>query len=191
MSGAYRPFAWAAVMGLFLAGCASEDKVVSIPEANVVSIPAGKENAGSISLPARPLQCVPYARAKSGIPIFGDAYTWWASAAGKFQRSRQPREGAVMVLTSYAGRHRAHLAVVREVVDARQITVDHANWLDDGAIYQNDPVIDVSSDNDWSEVRIWNIRMHTWGSRMYPVRGFIGPGPDKPQPEAGAVISMN
>ena len=33
-----------------------------------------------------PLQCVPYARAHSAIKIYGDAYTWWDKAAGKYSR---------------------------------------------------------------------------------------------------------
>jgi hypothetical protein len=39
-------------------------------------------------------------------------------------------------------------------------------------------VVDVSPDNDWSQVRIWNIRSQSWGTRTYLVRGFIGPGRD-------------
>ena len=83
-----------------------------------------------------------------------------------------------MVLTGYAGPSRAHVAVVRAIVSAREIKIDHANWLDDGQIYVDDPVIDVSDNNDWSLVRVWNIRAHAWGGRAYPVQGFIGPGPD-------------
>ncbi|MBU6372483.1 MAG: hypothetical protein KJS97_07095 [Alphaproteobacteria bacterium] len=32
----------------------------------------------SILRPPKPLQCVPYARERSGIDIYGDAVTWWA-----------------------------------------------------------------------------------------------------------------
>ena len=49
-----------------------------------------------------------------------------------------------MVMVGYAGKHRAHVAVVRRLVTPREIRVDHANWLNDGAIYVNDPVVDVS-----------------------------------------------
>jgi hypothetical protein len=87
-----------------------------------------------------------------------------------------------MVLDGYAGPNRAHVAVVRELVDARDIRVDHANWLDDGAIYLNDPVRDVSPDNDWSQVRIYNVKTAAWGGRIYSVQGFIGP--DAPDPQS-------
>jgi hypothetical protein len=126
-----------------------------------------------------PLQCVPYARDHSGVMIYGDAYTWWEKAAGRFSRTSEPSEGAVMVLYNYAGPNRGHVAVVRDVVDSRTIRVDHANWLDDGAIYTNDPVRDVSPANDWSQVRVYNLRIGAWGSRIYPVQGFIGPGPEQ------------
>jgi hypothetical protein len=82
----------------------------------------------------------------------------------------------VLVLTGYAGPHRGHLAVVTEVESSRRILVDHANWLNDGRIYRNDPVVDVSPDNDWSEVRVWNAQSNTLGVRTYLVQGFIGPG---------------
>jgi hypothetical protein len=81
-----------------------------------------------------------------------------------------------MVLHDYAGPKHGHLAIVRALVNSREIRVDHANWLNDGAVYLNDPVVDVSQDNDWSRVRVWNIPNNAWGSRVYPVQGFIGPG---------------
>jgi surface antigen len=132
----------------------------------------------------KPMQCVPYARVHSGIKLYGDAYTWWDQAAGKYDRGALPEAGAVMVLNNYAGGDRAHLAVVRRLVSAREIRIDHANWLDDGSIYVNNPVEDVSRDNDWSLVRVYNLKTGGWGTRLYPVQGFIGakaqPGEDRP-----------
>ena len=37
-------------------------------------------------------------------------------------------------------------------------------------------MIDVSADNDWSEVRVFNLATRAWGGHVYQVRGFIGPG---------------
>lgn len=127
------------------------------------------------------LQCVPYARDHSEVKIWGDAYTWWDKAQGRYGRSGQPREGSVLVLYNYAGPERGHVAVVRNVVSAREIHIDHANWLDDGAIYTDDPVRDVSPNNDWTQVRVFNQRAGAWGGRIYPVQGFIGPGPSDDQ----------
>lgn len=133
------------------------------------------------------MQCVPYVRAHSAIDIHGDAYTWWEKAAGLYQRSAAPAQGAVMVMVGYAGKHRAHVAVVRRVVTPREIRIDHANWLNDGAIYVNDPVVDVSPDNDWSQVKVWNIRSGTWGTKTYALKGFIGPGSD----DGNAIVSSS
>ena len=39
--------------------------------------------------------------------------------------------GSVMVLTGYAGPGRGHVGVVSQLVSAREIRIDHANWLGD------------------------------------------------------------
>ena len=122
----------------------------------------------------KPLQCVPYARTHSEVKLYGDAHTWWDKAEGKYPREATPEPGAVMVLNNYAGPDRAHVAVVRRLISAREIRVDHANWLDDGSIYVNDPVEDVSEANDWSLVRVFNLKTDAWGGKVYPVQGFIG-----------------
>lgn len=132
-------------------------------------------DGGPSTIEGSRIQCVPYARAHSTVNLFGDAYTWWDKAAGVYARGDTPIVGSVLVLNGYA-KHRAHVAVVRRIVSPREIRIDHANWLDDGAIYVNDPVVDVSADNDWSVVKVWNIRTGSWGTRTYQVQGFIGPG---------------
>jgi surface antigen len=121
-------------------------------------------------------QCAPYARDHSAVKIFGDASIWWDKASGHFTRGKLPEQGSVLVLTNYAGPDKAHVAVVRRLVSSREIRVDHANWLNDGSIFVNDPVVDVSTANDWSAVKVWNIKNGSWGVRIYTVRGFIGPG---------------
>jgi surface antigen len=167
MVGSFVRLAAAAAFCALLAGCAGT--------------PSSSYDDAGVTTPDMPLQCVPYARDHSHVALYGDAYTWWNQAAGRFARSASPKAGAVMVLGSYAGPNRAHLAVVREIVDAREIRIDHANWLDDGAIYVNDPVRDVSLDNDWSQVRVYNVKAEAWGSRTYSVQGFIGPDGADPQ----------
>ena len=119
------------------------------------------------------LQCVPYARDNSGVGIWGDAYTWWDQAAGRFERSSAPEQGSVMVMKSYGNSQRGHVAVVRKVVSDREIVVDHANWLNGGEISLDNPVMDVSDDNDWSEVRVWYAPGGHYGGRVYKVQGFI------------------
>ena len=171
MVGSFVRLVAATAFSALLAGCASAPS----------SFPSSSTDDAGVTTPDTPLQCAPYAREHSQILLYGDAYTWWDQAAGRFARDASPKPGAVMVLTNYAGPDRAHVAVVREIVDAREIRIDHANWLNDGAITVNDPVRDVSPDNDWSQVRVYNAKTEAWGSRIYTVQGFIGPQAPDPQ----------
>jgi|SRR5436190_11356710 len=170
MLGSIR-FATVAAFSVLVSACASTPSIYSADGSGRASY-----DGGSIEKPSKPLQCVPFARSESSVKLAGDAWTWWELAAGRYERSGEPKVGSVLLLTGYAGAHRGHVAVVTAIDSSRQIRVDHANWLDDGAIYRDDPVVDVSSDNNWSEVRVWNLRDHALGARIYPVRGFIGPG---------------
>jgi surface antigen len=125
--------------------------------------------------PQAPLQCVPFARDASGINIRGDAKHWWKLAAGKYSRSRHPREGSVFVMRGYQSARRGHVAVVRQILDERTIVVDHANWGNDGRVYLSAPVRDESPKNDWSQVRVWYTPTDRWGQRIYRAKGFIHP----------------
>ncbi len=160
-----------ALLALALEGCASSEDVMDYG-----ATPMPREHGQSMVQEDghKPLQCVPYARDHSSVKIHGDAYTWWDQAAGKYQRGAEPVPGSVMVLNNYAGPARGHVAVVRALVGPREIRVDHANWQDDGSICVNDPVEDVSSENDWSLVRVYNLKAGAWGGKVYPVQGFIG-----------------
>jgi hypothetical protein len=153
------------------AGCASSDD----PEFRVGQLGAPETGGTHVETPARPIECVPYARLRSGVALFGDAGSWWDKAEGRYVKRQQPRRGAVIVLAGYAGPGRGHVGVVTAVVSVREIRLDHANWLGDGAIYIDDPVVDVSAENNWSEVRVWNPRTDAWGRKTYLVEGFIGP----------------
>jgi surface antigen len=124
---------------------------------------------------SRPLQCVPYTRALTGLPIQGDAWTWWPAAEGHYLRSHQPRTGSVLVLRRTDRLRYGHLAVVTRVINSRRVLVDHANWLNRGDIHRYAPVIDVSPANDWSAVRVWYIPGNKLGARTYPAYGFIHP----------------
>lgn len=163
----------AALLAMTLAGCAGSSGTL-----DYAAMPPEHGRAQVLAGNGRTMNCVPFAREHSTVKIFGDAVTWWDRAAGHYLRGEVPETGSVMVLHGYAGPKHGHVAVVREVVNSREIRVDHANWLNDGAVYLNDPVADVSARNDWSQVRVWNIPNNAWGSRIYPVRGFIGPGTD-------------
>jgi hypothetical protein len=117
------------------------------------------------------VSCVLYARAASGIDIRGDAYTWWDSAAGHYLRGQLPEPGAVLVLAKTDRLQLGHLAVVRQVIDDRDILVDHSNWVP-GKIIMGMQVRDVSPGNDWTALRFFNQDYSVFGS-IYPADGFI------------------
>ncbi len=123
------------------------------------------------------LQCVPYARQVSGIRIYGDAYTWWDQAEGRYARGNRPKAGAVMALRPYARMQLGHVAAVSRVIDSRTILLRHANWspIDGrrGQIEDDVRAVDVSPDNDWSEVRVWFDPVQGLGTTHWPVEGFI------------------
>ncbi len=124
---------------------------------------------------AAPLECVPYARRVSNVSIRGDAWTWWRSAAGRYGRDGMPAVGSILVLKRTGRLRYGHVAVVSQVLNSREILLDHANWLNRGQIHKNLPVRDVSPNHDWSVVRVWYAPGNTLGKRMYPVYGFVHP----------------
>lgn len=125
------------------------------------------------------VSCVPYARNRTGLQIQGDAWEWWDAAAGRYERSRRPRPGSVLVFMRTARNRSGHLAVVSRVVSPREVRVDHANWgtgRERGQIARDQPVMDVSPGGDWSLVRVWYPRVNDFGNSNFPTFGFIHGG---------------
>ncbi|MFT3810944.1 MAG: CHAP domain-containing protein [Micropepsaceae bacterium] len=122
---------------------------------------------------SRRLQCVPFARERSGVAIRGNANTWWNQAAGDFIRVKAPTVGSVMVMQT----RRGHVGVVTKIIDSRHIVIDHSNWLSNGQIYLDQPVMDVSANNDWSKVVVWHPNLSQFGKRALGVSGFIVDAP--------------
>ncbi len=123
------------------------------------------------------LQCVPFARERSGIALVGNALTWWSKAAGTYERGSRPEVGAVLNFRATGRMNLGHVAVVSRVVDSRNVQIDHANWSSRGAISRNISVIDVSPNNDWTAVRVALAQGNEYGS-VYPTYGFIYDRPD-------------
>jgi len=123
------------------------------------------------------LQCVPFARAASGVDLFGNAETWWAQAAGRYQRGNAPRVGAVLSMPGTRAMPLGHVAVVTGIVSAREILIDHSNWSPingrRGQVERSVRAVDVSPAGDWSQVRIWYAPIRDLGLRANPADGFI------------------
>jgi hypothetical protein len=120
-------------------------------------------------------QCVQYAREKSGINLYGDAYSWWNQAPPD-KRGNIPVVGSVLVLAQTPRMTHGHLAVVTRIVGNREISVTHSNWgdgwLSRRRVFDYQRVLDVSPMNDWSQVKFWNYEAGVFGA-PYPAKGFI------------------
>ncbi len=160
------------VIGIFLA-----------PQANALPDPVLPNSSH--------LECVPVARAISGIQIMGNANTWWGQAEGRYSRGHEPRKGAVMTFIPHGAMKLGHVAAVSRVVDDRTVLVTHSNWSlingRRGQIERNVKVIDVSERGDWSAVRVWYAPIQDLGTTIWPVHGFIYPGGNATAPFAPAL----
>lgn len=131
-------------------------------------------------------ECVPFARAVSGIQIYGDAHTWWDQAEGHYRRGNRPRIGAVMAFIPHGRMELGHVAAVSEIIDPRTVLITHANWSPingrRGQVERDVKVIDVSEAGDWSAVRVWYAPNESLGGTAWPVHGFIYPSGGAPVP---------
>ncbi len=109
--------------------------------------------------------------------IFGDAYTWWQKATGKYDEGQAPKPGAVLVFRSQGKMKLGHVAVVSQVITDRYIQVTHANWSPveghRGRVEENVNVLDVSDKGDWSKVKVWYGPLNDLGTTVYSTYGFI------------------
>jgi surface antigen len=136
---------------------------------------ASRESYGDESYNGGSLQCVPFARAASGIELKGNAAEWWYAAAGVYARGDRPEPGSVLSFRATGRMRLGHVAVVAAVVNSREIEVDQANWAGAGAyaggVARGVHVIDASPGNDWTAVRV-ALGDGDYGS-VYPTHGFI------------------
>jgi hypothetical protein len=143
---------------------------------------------------AMALQCVPYARQVSGVEIFGNAKTWWAQAAGRYERGSEPKVGAVMAFKATRSMPMGHVGMVSKIVSDREVLIDHANWSTIGGrrghIERGARVIDVSAAGDWSSVRVWYATIGDMGRSAYPLHGFIYNKPATELPKPEVVIAL-
>lgn len=136
------------------------------------------------------LQCVPFARENSGIELTGNAGTWWDKAEGLYERGAKPEVGSILNFRATGRMRMGHVAVVTNVIDGRHIEIDHANWTSPGRISRDIDVVDVSSRNDWTAVRVEMEATSEFGS-IYPTYGFIYDRPDDGVMLANAGVTVS
>lgn len=134
----------------------------------------GGASRGGYAGTAARIECAPFARAMTGVALAGEAADWWWQADGRYERSRIPSVGAILVLRRSGRLPSGHVAVVSRVVSRREILVTQANWLHH-RVTEDQPVLDVSGRGDWSAVRVWWPPSRQMGTAEYRVLGFIRP----------------
>lgn len=136
------------------------------------------------------LQCAPFARAFSGIQLFGAAASWWHQALGRYAQGSAPKPGSVLVFKALNSMRSGHVATVTRIVSDRIIKVTHANWGGmKGRIEHDVTVIDASANNDWSAVKVWYSPIGGVGTKAYPTYGFIYSGARAVASEASALAA--
>jgi hypothetical protein len=120
------------------------------------------------------LSCAPFARELSGLALYGDAATWWDGAAGRYGRDRSPVVGGVLVFRRSSRLPSGHVSVVSRILTPRQVLVMQANWVPD-ELDEDQLVVDVSEDNDWTAVRVWYPPTNQLGASTYSTYGFVLP----------------
>jgi surface antigen len=123
------------------------------------------------------ISCVPFVRTHSQVRVAGNAWQWWANAAGLYERGSLPETGSVLVFQPNRQMHLGHVAVVSRVLSPRMVEVDQSNWPTGRGVTRRVPVVDVSERNDWTAVRVALGQAGKFGS-IYPTYGFIYARPD-------------
>jgi surface antigen len=168
-----------ALLALCVAGSAeARTKAHKASKPAAVKVAAHKTHAGSAYL-----QCVTFARQFTGMQIFGDAWTWWEKATGRYEEGYAPKPGAVLVFRSQGKMRLGHVAVVSQIITDRYIQVTHANWSPingrRGQVEDNVNVMDVSEKGDWSKVKVWYGPLNDLGTTVYSTYGFIYQDPSQ------------
>jgi surface antigen len=127
-----------------------------------------------LAQPSVAANCALYARAETGVALYGSAGGWWDQADGRYQRGHVPVVGAILVFKRTRHIPSGHVAVVAKVISAREILVDHANWYR-GTVSHSMSVVDTSADHDWTSVAVIDLPSGKYG-RDNPTYGFVYPG---------------
>ncbi len=84
------------------------------------------------------------------------------------------------MFNSWGSNNYGHVGIVTEVVSSDEIVIAHSNWNWDGQILTDIEVDDASG--NWTSVKVYNPRIGGFGSKSFPVRGFLYPPEGTPNP---------
>src|SRR5215831_16228786 len=71
-----------------------------------------------LTKPSRAANCALYARAETGVELFGAAGGWWDQAEGRYERGHVPAVGAILVFRRTGQIPSGHVAVVARIINA-------------------------------------------------------------------------
>lgn len=117
--------------------------------------------------------CALYARAVTGVDLYGAAGGWWYEAAGRYQRGQTPAVGSILVFRPTGAIPSGHVAIVSKIVGPTMVLVDQSNWYH-GKVTLQTPVVDTSPNHDWTTVAVMNLGSGQFG-RDNPTFGFVYP----------------
>jgi len=96
-------------------------------------------------------------------PESESAWDWWAHAAYLYDLGYEPRTDAVMAFSTLEPGHAGYVAIVKQMVNDREIVVHLANWHEPESGGADLTAVDVSAAGDWSQVKFWHgprVRTH-------------------------------
>lgn len=88
-------------------------------------------------------------------PKSESAWGWWARAAYLYDLGYEPRLDAVMAFSTLEPGHAGYVAIVKHMVNDREIVVHLANWHEPESGGADLTAVDVSAAGDWSQVKFW------------------------------------
>ncbi len=106
--------------------------------------------------------CALYARAQTGVFLFGAAGGWWDEALAAISAAKSRRWARSWSSGERAVFPRATSRSSPRSINAREIVVDHANWYH-GMVTRDVTVIDNSPNNDWSAVAVMDLGTGKYG----------------------------
>src|ERR1700730_3343631 len=104
-----------ATVGKYLGDCLRQRKVFFALIAILSAATASRAVA---------VDCVQYVKFSSSFGLSWNAWSWWQHAAGVYDRSNEPRAGAVLVFERTRRMPAGHVALVSRVVDDYTVLID-------------------------------------------------------------------